>query len=69
MRYPDWDFEKAESSNYRSDALCFLGHKQLFACFNELDAITLVLKAVGEAEPLPSAILAISLASGQWCEC
>jgi hypothetical protein len=31
-------------------------------------AIALVLKAIGEAEPLPSAILAISLARRQWCE-
>ena len=41
---------------------------QLFACVNEVDAIALVLKAKGEAELLPSAILAISLARRQWRE-
>jgi hypothetical protein len=45
-----------------------LAHKQLFACVNELDAIALVLKAIGETEPVPSAILALILARRQWCE-
>jgi hypothetical protein len=40
----------------------------LFACVNELDAIALVFEAVGEAEPFPFAILAITLARWQWCE-
>jgi hypothetical protein len=41
---------------------------RLFACVNELDAIALVLKAIGETELLPSAILALILARRQWCE-
>ena len=62
VRYADRGFERAESPDFRSDALCFLAQKQLFACVNELDAIALVFKAIGETEPLPSAILAIGLA-------
>jgi hypothetical protein len=64
------NFEKVEISDFRSDAFCFLAQcrTRLFACVNELDAIALVLKAVGEAEPLPSAILALIIASRQRCE-
>jgi hypothetical protein len=53
----------------QSGALCFPARRhRLFPCVNELDAIALVLEAIGEPEPLPSALLALILAGRQWCE-
>jgi hypothetical protein len=60
---------KQRAFDFNRAALCFPAQDpSLLACINELNAIALVLEAIGEAEPLPSTILALIVARRQWCK-